>query len=137
MSETIFDKIIRREIKADIVFESDEVLGFRDIEPEEGSCPIGPRQAPWVDLILSQHIVKSQVVHAKEIDERHSGQGGQEVDSNESEDRPAAALDRRIEPRVQRLRCHADHESRDDEAVDIACGRGQKVGRTTAASEDR
>lgn len=32
--ETIFDKIIRREIPADIVFESDDVLGFRDIAPQ-------------------------------------------------------------------------------------------------------
>ena len=30
---TIFTKIIRREIPADIVFEDDEVLAFRDINP--------------------------------------------------------------------------------------------------------
>lgn len=34
MSETLFDKIIRREIPADIVYEDDEVLGFRDINPQ-------------------------------------------------------------------------------------------------------
>ncbi|WP_298219247.1 histidine triad nucleotide-binding protein [Halothiobacillus sp.] len=34
MSETIFSKIIRREIPADIVFESDRVLAFRDINPQ-------------------------------------------------------------------------------------------------------
>lgn len=33
MSETIFSKIIRREIPADIVYEDDEVLAFRDITP--------------------------------------------------------------------------------------------------------
>lgn len=33
MSETIFAKIIRREIPADIVYEDDEVLAFRDITP--------------------------------------------------------------------------------------------------------
>lgn len=32
--ETLFDKIIRREIPADIVFEDDEVLAFRDISPK-------------------------------------------------------------------------------------------------------
>jgi histidine triad (HIT) family protein len=34
MSETIFSKIIRREIPADIVFENDDVLGFRDVNPQ-------------------------------------------------------------------------------------------------------
>lgn len=34
MSETIFDKIIRREIPAHIVYEDDEVLAFRDIQPQ-------------------------------------------------------------------------------------------------------
>lgn len=30
----IFDKIIRREIPADIVYEDDEILGFRDVNPQ-------------------------------------------------------------------------------------------------------
>ena len=34
MSETIFSKIIAREIPADIVYETDEVLAFRDINPQ-------------------------------------------------------------------------------------------------------
>ena len=34
MGETIFSKIIRREIPADIVYEDDDVLGFRDISPQ-------------------------------------------------------------------------------------------------------
>jgi len=34
MTETIFSKIIRREIPADIVYEDDEVLAFRDIHPQ-------------------------------------------------------------------------------------------------------
>jgi histidine triad (HIT) family protein len=33
MSETIFSKIIRREIPAQIVFETEQVLAFRDINP--------------------------------------------------------------------------------------------------------
>ncbi|MEP6906685.1 MAG: histidine triad nucleotide-binding protein [Pseudoxanthomonas sp.] len=33
-SDTIFGKIIRREIPADIVYEDDEVLAFRDIAPQ-------------------------------------------------------------------------------------------------------
>ncbi len=34
MSETIFSKIIDREIPADIVFENERVLAFRDINPQ-------------------------------------------------------------------------------------------------------
>jgi len=34
MSETIFSKIIRREIPADIIHEDDDVLAFRDINPQ-------------------------------------------------------------------------------------------------------
>lgn len=33
MSETVFSKIIRKEIPADIVHEDDEVIAFRDIHP--------------------------------------------------------------------------------------------------------
>lgn len=34
MTKTIFTKIIEREVPADIVFEDDEVLAFRDINPQ-------------------------------------------------------------------------------------------------------
>ncbi len=34
MGNTIFSKIINKEIKSDIVFESDKVLAFRDINPQ-------------------------------------------------------------------------------------------------------
>ena len=34
MTDTIFGKIIRREIPAAIVYEDDEVLGFKDIAPQ-------------------------------------------------------------------------------------------------------
>jgi histidine triad (HIT) family protein len=34
MSDTIFGKIIRREIAADIVYEDDKVLAFKDIFPK-------------------------------------------------------------------------------------------------------
>ncbi|MEE4175454.1 MAG: histidine triad nucleotide-binding protein [Xanthomonadales bacterium] len=47
MSEDLFLKIINREIPADIVYETDEVLAFRDINP----------QAPVHVLIIpKQHI---------------------------------------------------------------------------------
>lgn len=34
MPDTLFDKIIRRELPADIVYEDDEIIGFRDIAPQ-------------------------------------------------------------------------------------------------------
>lgn len=34
MTDTLFDKIIRREIPADIIYEDDDVLAFRDIHPQ-------------------------------------------------------------------------------------------------------
>ncbi len=34
MSDTIFGKIIRREIPAEIVYENEEVLAFRDLNPQ-------------------------------------------------------------------------------------------------------
>ncbi|HXE66351.1 MAG TPA: histidine triad nucleotide-binding protein [Rhodanobacteraceae bacterium] len=34
MTDTIFDKIILREIPADVVYEDDDILAFRDIHPQ-------------------------------------------------------------------------------------------------------
>ena len=34
MADTIFDKIVRREIPADIVYEDDDILAFRDVSPQ-------------------------------------------------------------------------------------------------------
>ncbi len=34
MSDTLFSKIVRREIPATIVYEDDDVLAFRDIQPQ-------------------------------------------------------------------------------------------------------
>ncbi|MBC8211827.1 MAG: histidine triad nucleotide-binding protein [Gammaproteobacteria bacterium] len=34
MSDTIFSKIIKREIPADILYEDDDVLAFRDVSPK-------------------------------------------------------------------------------------------------------
>ena len=47
MSDDLFLKIINREIPADIIYETDDVLAFRDINP----------QAPLHALIIpKQHI---------------------------------------------------------------------------------
>jgi len=34
MSDDLFERIVRREIPADIVFEDDDVLAFRDVNPQ-------------------------------------------------------------------------------------------------------
>jgi histidine triad (HIT) family protein len=49
MQETIFSKIIRKEIPADIVYEDDLVLAFRDISP----------QAPVHVLIIPKQPIES------------------------------------------------------------------------------
>ena len=47
MSKTLFERIIAREIPADIVFEDDQVLAFRDIKP----------QAPVHILIIPKKLI--------------------------------------------------------------------------------
>lgn len=57
MAETIFDKIINREIPADVVYEDDISLAFRDINP----------QAP-VHLLI---IPKQQIATINDIQDDH------------------------------------------------------------------
>ncbi len=49
MSETIFSRIIRKEIPADIVYEDDLVLAFRDMNP----------QAPVHILVIPKQLIES------------------------------------------------------------------------------
>lgn len=55
MSETIFSKIIKKEIPADIVYEDNEILAFKDIAP----------QAPVHILIIP----KKEIPTANDIEE--------------------------------------------------------------------
>ncbi|AFN75672.1 histidine triad (HIT) protein [Melioribacter roseus P3M-2] len=61
MGETIFSKIIRKEIPADIVYEGDTVLAFRDINP----------QAPVHVLIIPKI---TDIETAKDINPAEHGQ---------------------------------------------------------------
>ena len=56
--ETIFSKIIRREIPSDIVFQDDKVTAFRDISP----------QAPTHILIIPNKLIPT-INHIEETDE--------------------------------------------------------------------
>ena len=55
---TIFEKIVRREIPADIVWEDEEVLAFRDVNP----------QAPVHVLIVPKRVVP-RLAEATQADE--------------------------------------------------------------------
>ncbi len=50
MNDTLFGKIIRREIPATIVYEDDEVLGFKDIAPQ---APVHVLFIPKNELIAT------------------------------------------------------------------------------------
>jgi histidine triad (HIT) family protein len=65
VAETIFSKIIRREIPADIVYEDDQCLAFRDIHPQapihvlivpkeglEGLQAVAPHHGPLLGHLL-------------------------------------------------------------------------------------
>ncbi|MGD8779305.1 MAG: histidine triad nucleotide-binding protein [Ignavibacteria bacterium] len=57
MGETIFAKIIRKEIPADIVFESDNVLAFRDINPQ---APVHILIIPKIEIPTVREIKGSE-----------------------------------------------------------------------------
>ncbi len=51
MADTIFAKIIRREIPADIVYEDDTVLAFRDVSPQAPTHIVIIPRKPIVNLL--------------------------------------------------------------------------------------
>jgi histidine triad (HIT) family protein len=57
MAETIFSKIINREIPADILYEDEDVLAFRDINPQ---APVHVLVIPKVDIATVNDIRQSQ-----------------------------------------------------------------------------
>ena len=61
-AETIFSKIIRREIPADIVYEDELTLAFRDINP----------QAPTHILVIPKKLIPS-LAHAEDSDQELLG----------------------------------------------------------------
>ncbi len=80
MSETIFTKIINREIPADILYEDDEVLAFSDVNPQAPVHflvipkqaiatinDIQPEQAHLIGkmVLIAQKLAKEKGVSAK------------------------------------------------------------------------
>ncbi len=79
--DTIFSKIIRREIPADIVFEDDQCLAFRDIAPQAPThiliIPKKPIQrvalASAEDTPLLGHLLATAATIAKQMGIAESG----------------------------------------------------------------
>lgn len=95
-NETIFSKIIRREIPADIVYEDDTCLAFRDINPQapihilvipkEPLASVADAEERHADMLGHLVVTARQVARAEGILENgfrlvvNAGQdGGQEV----------------------------------------------------------
>jgi len=55
MEETIFDRIIARELPADIVYEDEQVLAFRDINPQAPVHVLVVPKKKVKDFIEIQH----------------------------------------------------------------------------------
>lgn len=71
MSDTIFGKIIRREIPADIVYEDEDVLAFRDVNPQAPThiLIIPKKTIPTVNELTAADagLVGKMVLAAKQI----------------------------------------------------------------------
>jgi histidine triad (HIT) family protein len=57
MSETIFSKIIKHELAADIVYEDDEIIAFRDINPQ---APVHVLVVPKTEIATVNDIEPEQ-----------------------------------------------------------------------------
>jgi histidine triad (HIT) family protein len=59
MAETIFSRIINHELPADIVYEDDEVMAFRDISPQ---APVHVLVVPKIEIATVNDIKPEQAV---------------------------------------------------------------------------
>ena len=59
MADTIFHKIMRREIPADVVYEDDAVIAFRDIAPQ---APVHVLFVPKVDYATINDVPEDDAV---------------------------------------------------------------------------
>jgi histidine triad (HIT) family protein len=57
MAETVFNKIIRHELPADIVYEDDEIIAFRDINPQ---APVHVLIVPRTEIATVNDILPEQ-----------------------------------------------------------------------------
>ena len=59
MSDTLFHKIIRREIPADIVYEDEHLIAFRDIAPQ---APVHVLFVPKADFATLDDVPEEQAL---------------------------------------------------------------------------
>ena len=57
MTDTVFDQIIRREIPADIVYEDEHLIAFRDIAPQ---APVHVLFVPKTPIATLNHLAPEQ-----------------------------------------------------------------------------
>ena len=94
VSDTIFHKILRKEIPATIEYEDDEVLVFRDIHPKATThllfipkhfvasiAEIAPETAylPGLLILKAQKFAKEKGIHGYKLTFHVGKDGGQEV----------------------------------------------------------
>ena len=90
MSETIFSKIIRREIPADIVYEDDLSLAFKDISPQAPThiLVIPKKPIPRLSEATSEdhNLMGHLLLVVKQIAEQAGLQNGYRVVINNGQD---------------------------------------------------
>jgi histidine triad (HIT) family protein len=90
MSDTIFGKIIRREIKADIVYEDDLTLAFRDVAPQAPIHILVIPKKPISQLSLAEDSDRDLLGHllltAKKVAEQVGLKNGYRLVINDGND---------------------------------------------------
>jgi histidine triad (HIT) family protein len=80
MSDTIFGKIIRREVPADIVYEDDLVMAFKDIAPQAPVhiLVVPKKSIPEIAAVESEDrdLLGHLLLTAKQIAEQEGLEGG-------------------------------------------------------------
>lgn len=80
MSDTIFGKIIRREVPADIVYEDDLVMAFKDIAPQAPIhiLVVPKKSIPEIAAVESEDrdLLGHLLLTAKQIAEQEGLEGG-------------------------------------------------------------
>jgi len=85
IEKTLFEKIVAREIPADIVYEDNDHLAFLDINPfEKGHTLVIPKKPYEVimDMPVEEYVALQEVVHAIAINMHKQIGGGINVHQN-------------------------------------------------------
>jgi histidine triad (HIT) family protein len=90
MSDTIFGKIIRREIPADIVYEDDLALAFKDVTPQAPTHILVIPKKPIPQISLAEDSDRELLGHllltAKKVADRVGLKNGYRIVINNGED---------------------------------------------------